>query len=79
MDNLVKAAAKKAGVPSEVLDVIGLKFISEAIEEFPDLLLPAIMQTLKQEYQKNGLGWINENVPSLRKQFLHLKKLYTPT
>jgi hypothetical protein len=65
-------------VPSEVLDLIGRQFISQIIEEFPTLLLPPIMNTLKQEYMKNGLEWIKQNAISLRGQFLLLKKLYGP-
>jgi hypothetical protein len=37
------------------------------------------MNTLKQEYVKNGLEWIKQNVLSLQEQFLLLKKLYGPT
>jgi hypothetical protein len=66
-------------VPSEVLDLIGRQFISQIIDEFPSLLLPPIMNTLKQEYVKNGLDWIKQNVLSLQEQFLLLKKLYGPT
>ena len=79
MQNLLESAAKKFGVPSEVLDLIGRQFISQIIDEFPTLLLPPIMNTLKQEYMKNGLEWIRQNVISLRQQFLLLKKLYGPT
>jgi hypothetical protein len=78
MLNLLESAAKKFGVPSEVLDLIGRQFISQIIEEFPTLLLPPIMNTLKQEYMKNGLEWIKQNAISLRGQFLLLKKLYGP-
>jgi hypothetical protein len=79
MQNLLESAAKKFGVPSEVLDLIGRQFISQIIDEFPTLLLPPIMNTLKQEYMKNGLEWIRQNVISLRQQFLLLKKLYGPS
>jgi hypothetical protein len=79
MLNLLESAAKKSGVPSEVLDLIGRQFISQIIDEFPTLLLPPIMNTLKQEYVKNGLEWIRENVFSLQQQFLLLKKLYGPS
>jgi hypothetical protein len=79
MQNLLESAAKKFGVPSEVLDLIGRQFISQIIDEFPCLLLPPIMNTLKQEYVKNGLDWIKQNVLSLQEQFLLLKKLYGPT
>ena len=79
MQNLLESAAKKFGVPSEVLDLIGRQFISQIIDEFPSLLLPPIMNTLKQEYVKNGLDWNKQNVLSLQEQFLLLKKLYGPT
>jgi len=69
MQNLLESAAKKFGVPSEVLDLIGRQFISQIIDEFPSLLLPPIMNTLKQEYVKNGLEWIKQNVLSLQEQF----------
>jgi hypothetical protein len=49
------------------------------IDEFPDLLLPPIMSTLKQEYGKNGLEWIKQNAMTLQKQFLVLKQMYGPT
>lgn len=79
MQNLLDSAAKKFGVPSEVLDLIGRQFISQIIDEFPTLLLPPIMNTLKREYVGNGLEWIKQNVMSLREQFLLLKKLYGPS
>jgi hypothetical protein len=79
MQQLLESAAKKFGVPSEVLDLIGRQFIFQIIDEFPSLLLPPIMNTLKQEYVKNGLEWIKQNVRTLQEQFLLLKKLYGPT
>jgi hypothetical protein len=79
MQNLLELSAKKFGVPSEVLDLIGRQFISQIIDEFPTLLLPPIMNTLKQEYVENGMEWIKQNVMSLREQFLLLKKLYGPS
>jgi hypothetical protein len=78
MQNLLESAAKKFGVPSEVLDLIGRQFISQIIDEFPTLLLPPIMNTLKQEYVKHGVEWIKQNAMSLREEFLLLKKLYGP-
>jgi hypothetical protein len=77
--NLIEDAAKRFGVPSEVLDLIDMQFISQVIEEFPSLLLPPIMGTLKQEYVVNGLDWMKKNVASLREEFLFLKRLYGPT
>jgi hypothetical protein len=79
MENLLESAAKKFGVPPHVLDLIGRDFITEVIDEFPSLLLPPIMSTLKQEYLKNGLEWTKQNILSLREQFLLLKRLYGPT
>jgi hypothetical protein len=77
--NLIEAAAKRFGVPPEALDLIDRQFISQVIEEFPSLLLPPIMGTLKHEYAVNGLEWVKQNVSSLRSQFLLLKELYGPT
>ena len=79
MQNLLDSAAKKFGVPVVVLELIGRNFLSQVIEEFPDLLLPPIMSTLKQEYVNNGLEWIKLNASNLQKQFLSLKQLYGPT
>jgi hypothetical protein len=78
MENLLGSAAKRFGVPDAVLDLIGRDFITEVIDEFPSLLLPPIMSTLKQEYLKNGLEWTKQNILSLREQFLLLKRLYGP-
>jgi hypothetical protein len=79
MKNLMEAAAQKFGVPSEVLDLLDRDWISQLIDEFPSLLLPPIMQTLHQEYVKNGLEWVSEHVTELRDQLQLLKKLYGPT
>ena len=79
MQNLLESAAKKFGVPSEVLDLIGRQFISQIIDEFPTLLLPPIMHTLKRGYVENGLEWVKQNAMSLREQFLLLKRLYGPS
>jgi hypothetical protein len=79
MENLLESVAKRFGVPAVVLDLIGRDFITEVIDEFPSLLLPPIMSTLKQEYLKNGLEWTKQNILSLREQFLLLKRLYGPT
>ena len=73
---LIESAAEKFGVPTEVLDLIGRDFISQMIEEFPSLLLPPIMSTLKQEYVRNGLDWIRQIVLPLQKHFLVLKHMY---
>jgi hypothetical protein len=79
MECSLESAAKKFGVPPEVLDLIDRHFINKVIEEYPCLLLPPIMGTLKHGYVKNGLGWVKENVSSLQEQFLVLKRLYGPT
>ena len=79
MKVMLETAAKKFGVPSEVLDLIDHNWISQLIDEFPDLLLPPIMQTLHREYVKNGFDWVKQNVGTLQNQFLLLKKLYGPT
>jgi hypothetical protein len=78
MENLLESVAKRFGVPAVVLDLIGRDFITEVIDEFPSLLLPPIMSTLKQEYLKNGLEWTKQNILSLREQFLLMKRLYGP-
>ena len=79
MKAMLEAAAKKFGVPSEVLDLIGRNWLSQVIDEFPDLLLPPIMETLKREYVKNGLEWVSQHVTELRNQLQLLQKLYGPT
>lgn len=73
---MIESAAAKFGVPSEVLDLIGRDFISQMIEDFPSLLLPPIMSTLKREYVQNGLDWIRQNALTLQKHFLVLKHMY---
>jgi len=78
MESLIDVAAKKAGIPSEVLDLIDRTFLSEVIDDFPDLLLPPIMSTLKQDYVNKGLEWIKQNVMPLKEEFLLLQRLYGP-
>ena len=78
MQSLIEAAAKKFGIPPEVLDLVDRQFLSQTIDEFPDLLLPPIMNTLRQEYVSKGLESIKQNVRSLHEQFLLLKRLYGP-
>ena len=73
---VIESAAEKFGVPDEVMDLIGRDFISQIVEEFPSLLLPPIMSTLKQEYVRNGLEWVRQNVLPLQKHFLVLKHMY---
>ena len=79
MKNLIEAAAEKFGVPSEVLDLLDRNWISEVIEEFPSLLLPPIMQTLHQEYVKNGMEWVSQHITEIRNRIQLLQKLYGPT
>jgi hypothetical protein len=78
MENVIDKAAKKAGVPSEVLDLIDRAFLSEVIDDSPDLLLAPIMSTLKQDYMNKGLEWIKQNATPLKEQFLLLQRLYGP-
>jgi hypothetical protein len=79
MKNLIEAAAEKFGVPSEVLDLLDRNWISEVIEEFPSLLLPPIMQTLHQEYVKNGMEWVSQHITEIRNRIQLLQKLYGAT
>jgi hypothetical protein len=78
MENLLESAAKRFGVPPDILDLIGRDFITSVIDEFPSLMLPPIMSTLKQEYLKNGLEWTKQSIVYLREQFLLMKRLYGP-
>jgi hypothetical protein len=78
MENTLESVAKRFGVPDSVLDLIGRDFIIEVIDEFPSLMLPPIMSTLKQEYLKHGLEWTKQGIQSLREQFLLMKRLYGP-
>ena len=43
MISLIESAIIKPGVPVDVWDLIGRDFISQIIEELPDLLLHPIM------------------------------------
>jgi hypothetical protein len=79
MKSLIESAAAKAGVPFDVLDLIGRDFITQIIEELPNLLLPPIMGTLREHYVKRGLEWIAQNVSSLQSHFTVLKQMYGPT
>lgn len=79
MQNLIESAATKAGVPSEVLDLIGRDYISQLVEDLPSLLLPPIMGTLKREFVKNGLEWMEQNLSSLQNHFLLLRQMYGAT
>jgi hypothetical protein len=79
MQNLIESAAKKAGVSSEVLDLIGRDFICHIADDLPSLLLPSIMSTLKSEYLKNGLEWMRENLQFLQNYLIVLRQMYGPT
>jgi hypothetical protein len=48
MECTLLSAAEKFGIPASVLDVIGRQFITQVVEEYPCLLLPPIMETLKR-------------------------------
>jgi hypothetical protein len=78
MKSLIASSAAKAGVPPEVLDLIGRDFISRVIEDLPSLLLPPIMETLKAQYVQKGLGWMEQNLAYLRNHFTVLKQMYGP-
>ena len=75
MKILIEAAAKQFGVPSEVLDLLDRNWIAQVIEEFPSLMLPPIMQTLHQEYVKNGMEWVSQNITEIRNRIQFLQKL----
>jgi hypothetical protein len=78
MQSLIESAAEKAGVPSEILDLVGRDFISQIAKDLPNLLLPPIMNTIKQEYLQNGLNWMMDNLISLQNHFLLLRQMYGP-
>jgi hypothetical protein len=78
MKSLIESAATKAGVPLDVLDLIGRDFIAQIIEELPNLLLPPIMGTLREHYLNRGLEWIEQNVSALQSYFTILKQMYGP-
>jgi hypothetical protein len=78
MKSLIESAAKKAGVPLDVIDLIGRDFISQIIDDLPSLLLPPIMATLKDHYVKKGQAWIEQNALSLQNYFTILRQLYGP-
>ena len=79
MQSLIESAAEKAGVPSEALDLVGRDFISQIAQDLPNLLLPPIMNTIKQEFLQNGLNWMMDNLISLQNHFLLLRQMYGPT
>ena len=78
MQSLIESAAEKAGVPSEALDLVGRDFISQIAQDLPNLLLPPIMSTIRQEFLQNGLNWMKEDLLSLQHHFMILRKMYGP-
>ena len=40
MQNLIESAANKAGVPSEVLDLLGRDYIIQLVKDLPALCCP---------------------------------------
>jgi hypothetical protein len=79
MEILIESAAARYRVSREILYLVGMDFLSQVISEFPGLLLPPIMQTLKHNYVLHGLDWFKENAKTLQEELLNLKKLYGPT
>ena len=79
MERLIESAARKAGVPTEVLDVIGRDYISQLVNDLPSLMLPPVMADLRKVYQSRGLEWIRKNLFYLQKHFGLLKQMYGPT
>jgi hypothetical protein len=75
----LETAAARFGVAAEVLNLVDRSFISELLDEFPSLMLPTVMQTLRHEQLLHGLEWIKQNVASIREELLLLKRLYGPT
>jgi hypothetical protein len=78
VQSLIESAARKFGVPTEMLDLVGRDFIGKIAEDFPNLLLPPIMSTIKQEFLQNGLDWMKEDLLSLQHHFMILRKMYGP-
>jgi hypothetical protein len=78
MQSMIESAARKFGVPTEVLDLIGRDFISQLTENLPSLLLPPVMADLKKVVEKRGVDWIRDNVPYLQKHFALLRQMYGP-
>ena len=78
MENLIESAATKAGVPADVLDLIGRDYISQMVKDLPGLLLPPLMADLKKVFEKKGIDWIRDNVNYLQKHFSMLRQMYGP-
>jgi hypothetical protein len=79
MESLIESAASKAGVPSEVLDLIGRDYLTQLVKDLPGLLLPPVMADLKKIFEKRGVGWMRDNISSMQKHFGLLKQMYGPT
>ena len=79
IEALIESVAAQYRVSVDVLNLVGMEFISQVISEFPNLLLSPIMQTLKHEQVQHGLDWLRQNVASVREELLLLKRLYGPT
>ena len=56
MESLIESAARKAGVPTEVLDVIGRDYITQLVKDLPSLMLPPVMADLKKVFREEGSG-----------------------
>jgi hypothetical protein len=78
VQSLIESEARKFGVPTEVLDLVGRDFIGQIAGDLPNLLLPPIMSTIKQEFLQNGLNWVEDNLISLQNHFLLLRQMYGP-
>jgi hypothetical protein len=78
MESLIESTARKFGVPTEVLDLIGRDYVFQLTKELPGLMLPPLMSDLKQVCDRKGMNWIEENVDYLRKQLRVLRQMYGP-
>ena len=76
MKNRIELAAKKAGVPYELVDLIGRDFIAQISEDLPNLMLPPIMSTIRREFLRSGLNWVKDNLLELQHHFLNLREMY---
>lgn len=76
MKALIESAARKAGIPPEVLDLFGREWLSQVIDDLPELLLPPVIYTMKHEYMEKGLDWMRQNLISLQSHFLMLRQMY---
>jgi len=72
----VNLAAIKAGVPQETLNLIGRDFIAQISEDFPNLMLPPIMSTIRRGLSQNGNNWVTDNLLELKHHFFSLREMY---